>query len=253
MKNRTLKSYTKQLSLLLPSRHKAKTGRPPLPKELLVKEYMRMIKYGLGWRDIRHPSSVRRYISECQRRGCFKKVMQDMSGERLDRRNKVSITDACELQSWHVSKETPYSGKQKGYAAKITLELTDDYKIRDIRFAKSYHHDIWEWEKMLETKHLLPYVWYLDKGYFSLTIRKNLRKLNCQVKTPPKEYKHRHAKGKKIQWGEKENKIRTRIERFFAWMQSFRKVRERRERQDALFHAHVYVAMTYYLYRRRVS
>lgn len=149
MKKRTLKSYTKQLSLLLPSRQIPKTGRRPLPKGMLLREYIKMVKYGLGWRDICHPSSVRRYNSECQRRGYLKKMMQEMSSENLQKRNKLSITDACELLSWNVSKETPFSGKQHGFAAKITLEMTDEYKIRDIRFAQSYHHDLWEWKKII--------------------------------------------------------------------------------------------------------
>jgi hypothetical protein len=251
MLNNTQKRFISQLCKDLPTRSAGKRGTKPIKKERLIKEYFKLVKYGLGWRQIRFASTVRSYVAECQRRGLLKKMMFEMSGENLQKRNKASITDACELLSWRVSKEVAYSGKQHAVTAKISLELTDEYKIRDIRFAYGYHHDKYEWERMLEHKHSLPYSWYMDKGYDDIKMRIWYRKLNCQIRTPPKKYKHRHVREARQQWGTKENRIRIRIEQFFSWIQSFRKVRERRERHDALFHANVYLAITYYLYFRK--
>lgn len=129
MLNKTQKSFIKQLCKDLPTRVSGKRGTKSIPKERLIKEYFKLVKYGYGWRQIRFASTVRSYIAECQCRGLLKKNMFTMGGENLQKRNKVSITNACELLRWNVSKETVYSGKQHAVKTKISLELTDEYKI----------------------------------------------------------------------------------------------------------------------------
>jgi len=183
------------------------------------------------------------------------KIYYGMSTKRgideLQYRQKEAIVDACEFDSWDVSKEVAWSGKQKGFTDKLTLEITPNYIPIFFRFAHGCPHDISEWKEVIKEQHKLPYKVYLDKGYESYELRRDLRKKNCQVKIKPKNFKHNHKLGPHFQWSEKDHCTRCMIERFFSWMQSFWKVRIRRERLDALFHAFTITSIAYYARKRK--
>lgn len=251
MNNTTTKGFISHLCSFLPDRREGKRGTKPIPKKKLIKEYMRLIKQGLQWRDIKHSTTVRRYITECQRRGLFKKYLENIVADELAYRAKEAIVDACEFDSWDVSKEVAWSGKQKGFTDKVTLEITPEYIPIFFRFAHGCPHDISEWKKIIKEQEKLPYKVYLDKGYESYELRRDLRKENCQVKIEPKNFKTNHKRGPQFQWSEEDHNKRCMIERFFAWMQSFKKVHERKERTDALFHAFTITSIAYYALKRK--
>lgn len=180
-----------------------------------------------------------------------KKYLEHIVQEELKYRSKEAIVDACEFESWDVSKEVAYSGKQKMITDKFSLEITPDYIPIFFRFAHGYHHDIEEWKQMILKQAKLPYKVYLDKGYESYKLRRDLRKHNTQVKIEPKDFTTNHKRGPHFQWSEEDHNKRCMIERFFAWMQSFHKVKWRMERIDSMFHAFVITSLAYYALKRK--
>ena len=83
MNNATTKGFISHLCSFLPDRREGKRGTKPIAKKKLVKEYMRLVKQGLQWRDIKHPTTVRRYITECQRRGVLMNYNTDKKKQSL--------------------------------------------------------------------------------------------------------------------------------------------------------------------------
>ena len=248
MLNDTQRAYIKQLCHFLPDRKQSSTGRKPIKKEVLVREYFKLVKNGLGWREIRHASTVRSYIEECQRRGLFKKFLEHIVQDELAYRQKITIIDACDLLSWNVSKETGYSSKNCFVATKLSLEVTENFIPIDFRFDNGKHHDKYAWNKWQETKDTYPYKLYMDKGYEDYAQRKKLRKINCQVKIEPKKFKHSKKRGPYFQWSKEDGDMRRRIESVFSWIQSFQKVRLRKERKDSIYHAFVITSLSYYAF-----
>lgn len=247
----TAKLFIKHLCAFLPERRRGKRGPKPIPKKKLIQEYFKLVKYGLGWRQIKYASTVHAYIKECQRRGYFKKYLEDIISEELQYRQQVAIVDACDLEGWDVSRQTSYSYKNHDTATKLTLEITPNYIPIFFTFSGGKHHDISEWKKIIHKQDKLPYKVYLDKGYESYKLRKTLRKINCQIKIQPKDFTHNHKKGPHFQWSEEDAKLRPRVESLFAWIQSFKKVHFRYERSDMLFHAFVITSLAYYTLMRK--
>lgn len=244
--------YLHHLCTFLPDRRAGKRGPKPIPKELVIQEYFKLVRFGPGWRQIQYATSVRRYIMECQRRGLFKKYLLHLVQDEVRYRQKVAIVDACDLEGWRVSRETTYSYKNHDTTTKLSLEITPNYIPIFFTFTGGKHHDIPEWKKIIEKQAKLPYQVYLDKGYASYKLRRALRKKNCQVKIKPKDFKQNRKRGPHFQWSEEDAKMRPRIESVFAWIQSFKKVHFRYERSDMLFHAFVITSLSYYALRRKI-
>ena len=167
MINDRQRDYIKQLCLFLPTRMSGKRGTKSIKKEVLIREYFKLLKYGLGWRQIKHAATVRAYIFECQRRGLFKKYLEQIVAKELRFRPKEAIVDGSGLESRAVSKETAYSGKNHDVCTKLLLEVTPDYLPLYFQFGRGNEHDIEEWKRYVKRGGKLPYKVWQDKGYES--------------------------------------------------------------------------------------
>lgn len=120
-------------------------------------------------------------MAECQRRGLFKLFFKNLNKDFRKYRTKRSIVDSTELESFNFSCEVNYSGKSHKYAAKITVEINDEYIPLSLQFAKGSTAESKEIDKFLLNKDKLPYELYLDMGYEKYERRRELKKKGCQV------------------------------------------------------------------------
>ena len=123
-------------------------------------------------------------------------------------RPKEAIVDGSGLESRAVSKETAYSGKNHDVCTKLLLEVTPDYLPLHFQFGRGNEHDIEEWKRYVKRGGKLPYKVWQEKGYESGKLRKELRKLNCQVKIEPKKYTKSHKRGPAYKWTKEDGNMR---------------------------------------------
>ena len=136
MNNNTIDSSLFQLSSFLPDRTTGLRGNKPIHKLVLIAELFKLIKFNLGWRNIKHFVTVRRYLYELQRRGLLKKFLNKLNNLDLSKRIPKTIVDSSEFKSWRNQRLVNYSGKSHNYSTKISLEITSDFKIVHFIFSK---------------------------------------------------------------------------------------------------------------------
>jgi hypothetical protein len=244
--------FINQLGSFLPDRKAGKRGTKPISKFILLQEVFKMIKDGLDWRDIKHSSTCRSYIKECQRRGEFKNFFQFLTEEFTKFKNKKSIIDSSELESYNYANEVSYSGKSHNHSTKLTLEINDNYIPLYFSFGKGTSPDSLELDKWLLEKEKLPYELYLDMGYERYTRRREFKERGCQVRMEQKIKENSRKRGPRFIYTDEHKKERSKIERFFAWLQSFKRIKYRRERKKSLFHAFVIIILCYLGWRRKL-
>ncbi len=88
---------------------------------------------------------------------------------------------------------------------------------------------------------------YLDMGYEKYERRREMRNKGCRIHMEQKIKKNSKKRGPRFSFTDESREIRKKIETFFAWVQSFWRIRFRRERKNSLFHALVYMAFSYYI------
>lgn len=250
--NNTQLEFINQISKLFPERRKGKRGPDPISKEVILTELFKLIKYGLGWRQINHPTVCRNYILEIQRRGKIKNIFQFLTKVFTKFRTPVSIIDTTELESYDFILQVSYSGKSHNYSTKLLLEITDDYTPIGFKFTKGSYSDSKLLDKYLSEKYKLPYKIILDMGFENYERRRILKKQGCQIYMEQKIKRNSRKRGPRFTYSKEHKKERSKVERFFAWIQSFWKVRFRREKISALFHAFVSISIMFYLWKRKL-
>ena len=228
-------SYINLLSEFLPDRHGGSRGPKPISKYVLITELFKLCRCGLNWRRIEHSTTVRRYMEECQRRGLYKKFFKNLNSNFKKYRPKRSIVDSTEVESFNFRKGVSYSGKSHKYAAKITVEINDEYIPLSVQFAKGSSSESKEFDRLLSKQDKLPYEMTLDMGYEKYARRRDLKKRGCQVHMEQKIKKDSRKRGPQFSYTDEDKRERSKIERFFSWIQSFWRVRFRREMKEGLF------------------
>lgn len=250
--NNTHIEFIHQISKLFPERRSGKRGPKPISKNIILTELFKLIKHGLGWRNISHSTVCRNYLLEVQRRGKIKNIFQFLTKEFTKYRPKKTIIDTAELESYDFILQVSYSGKSHNYSTKLLLEITDNYIPIGFVFQKGSYSDSKLLDNYLLNKEKLPYNLFLDMGFEKYERRRQLKQKGCQVYMEQKIKENSRKRGPRFTFTDEHRKERSKVERFFAWIQSFKKVRFRQEKSSALFHAFVTISLMFYLWLRKL-
>jgi hypothetical protein len=250
--NNTQIEFINQISKLFPDRRSGKRGPKPIGKNIILTELFKLIKHGLGWRNISHSTVCRNYLLEIQRRGKIKNIFQFLVKEFTKFKPKKTIIDSTELESYDFILQVSYSGKSHNYSTKLLLEITEDYIPIGFIFSKGSFPDSRLFDNYLLQKENLPYKMILDMGFERYDRRRELKQKGCQIYMEQKIKKNNRKRGPRFTYTKEHKRERTKVERFFAWMQSFKKVRFRQEKSSALFHAFVLISLLFYTWKRKL-
>ena len=241
------KEYIRQVTRYLPKRRKGRRGPSPIKKEVIITEIYKLIKTNCGWRNIEHSTTCRKYISECQRRGTIKNFFNYLTKEyKKFRPKKVSI-DSSLLESYKNLKEVNYSGKSRNYCTKFTLAINSEYVPLYFSFAKGTISESQQLDEMRSKMDKLPYELFLDQGFEKYDRRRILKLNGCQVRMQQKIMKNNRKRGPKFVFTDEHRRERSKVERFFAWLKSFKAIRHRTTRIASLFHAFTIIAICFYI------
>lgn len=245
--NSTTSKFILALSNSLPSRRIPKTGRHPIPKEVILEELFNLFKYNYGWRNVKHKTICYQYFCEIKRRGLLKKFFTNLTTELNSKRLTKTIIDSSDLVSYKTNNLTKYSGKYHNYCLKMTIEVTDKYIPVNFSLDSGSTSDSKILDKLLSTKEKLPYEVYLDKGYERYDRRRELKKRNCQVRMEMKKGKNR-KRGPRFKFTDEQKKLRSEIEKNYGWLKSFMVLRLNRMRLKSNIMAAFLFALNYYTY-----
>lgn len=223
------KENIKRFIAMLPDRRGGKRGPSPIPKETLVKAFLLWLRTGCSWREVPHSATVRRYFFECQRRGIlFKNIPLAKNGK--SRLNKVVI-DATNIDTYKGSPMSRYSGKYHNYCIKLTLIITEHGHIVDFNLSMGSYHDSKIFDFMLKNMPKFPYEILADKGFENYERRRALKESGCQLRIEQKNYKKNKKRGPRFLFTKAHKDTRTSIERYFAYIKSFKALRYLRFRK----------------------
>ena len=89
----------------------------------------------------------------------------------------------------------------------------------------------------------------MDKVYASLELRREMRKRGCHVNMKMRRGDYTRKRGPKFKLDEEKYQVRFLVEKCFAWLENFRRVRIRREHRLAMFKAFVFLGLIIVLLR----
>ena len=228
------------------------TGRPKCDKKALMNGVLQVLVNGVPWKKIADcgasPSSCHRYFQELQRRGLLKKIFKQLSKRKTNIVECASDTDST--TSFRFKHGAKWDGKHKKISTKISL-ITDIKGLPvDVVVGSGKIHD----KDFLYT-HLnnMPKTGIkelnLDKVYVSVNLRREMVKRGCHVNMEMRRGDYVRKRGPKFSFREDKYKVRFQIERCFAWIENFRRLRRRWEYKIANFKAFVYLALIIILIR----
>lgn len=193
-------------------------------------------------------SSCYRYFRELQRRGKLKLVFRQLTKDKVNIVECAADTDST--TSFRFQRGVGYDGRHKKYSTKISL-LSDKKGLPvDVEFGKGNTHDkTFLYQHLKNTAGIRKEVLNLDKIYVSLELRREMRKKGCHVNMKTRRGDYIRKKGPKFRFNEEKYKVRFLIEKCFAWLENFWRVRIRREYHLAMFKAFVYLALIIILMR----
>ena len=250
MLNSTEKSYISHLCKFLPDRKPGKRGPKPIPKEILIEQLFRKVKYNLRWEDLDNSTVCHNYMKELQRRGYFKEFFKQITKRYTRFRQARSIVDSSAIESHRVSPRVRYSGKYHKYCLKMTVETTDTLVPIDFDLSSGTDSDSKILDKMLSRKgKVLSYEMFLDKGYEKYERRRQLRRRNCQIRMEMKKGKNK-KRGPRFRFTEEQKQIRSSIEKVFSWIKSFMALRYNRLKTWALIMATFLFVLSYVAFMR---
>jgi len=237
---------------LLPTPKQRKTGRPRVNKEALLCGILQVLVLDIPWSKIFDCdcsySSCYRYFKEIQRRGVFHLVLEALAEDKTDISECALDTDTT--TSFRFKKGTGWDGKHKKIGTKISLITDKDGLPADMEINRGNKHDLTFVPKHLEnTKGKRKKVLNLDKGYTSAKLRRNLRCSGTKINMETRKSDYTRKRGPKFKFDEDKYKVRFKVERCFAWLDNFRRLRLRREFNLAMFKAFVYLAIIIILIR----
>ncbi len=237
---------------LLPTPLQARLGRKRSTQQSLLNGILQVLVNDVAWNKIAEcgtsASSCWRYFHELQRRGKLKLIFEVLAQTNTDIGECSS--DTTTATSFNFTHMVGFSGKHKKYGTKISL-LTDKKGLpADVTFAKGNTADITILPTHIkQTTGRRKKILNLDKGYTSLEMRRNLRRLGTYVNMETREGDYIHKKGPHFKLKEDIYKSRFMIERTNSWVKAFRHIRLRREYLPAMFKAFVYLALIIVLIR----
>jgi len=246
------KKQFEKLLQLLPTPRQRKRGRPRVPKEALLNGILQVLVNGTAWSKIAECgcsySSCYRYFRELQRRGELKLIFEALAGAKTDITECAADTDST--TSFRFRRGAAYDGRHRKQATKISLLGDRNGLPVDVRFGKGNTHD-----KTLLYQHLEKAAGRrieelnLDKIYVSLDLRREMRQRGCHVNMKMRDGDYIRKRGPKFKFDEEKYTVRFLIEKCFAWLGNFWRIRLRREYNLAMFKAFVYLALIIILIR----
>ena len=246
--NSNINEYISALKKYLPERKSSKLGRPKIPSNLILEELIKLFKFNLGWRNIKHKTLCYNYLKEIQRRGKLKSFFNLITLELNSKKLSKTIIDSSDIVSYKTNNLVKYSGKYHNYCIKVSLEITTEYIPINYSIDSGSKSDSLILDKMISTIDKLPYELYLDKGYEKYERRRELKRKNCQVRMESKKYAKSRKKGPGFKFTDNDRKIRGEIEKVFSWLKSFMILRLNRLRSKSIFTACFLICLSAYTY-----
>lgn len=227
-------------------------GRPRCQKDALLNGILQVLINGVPWKKIADcdasPSSCHRYFQELQRRGMLKKIFKLLVNEKTDIIECASDTDST--TSFRFKYGTGWDGKHKKVSTKISLISDINGLPVDVEVGCGNIHD-----KDFLYKHLENIAGRricelnLDKIYTSAQLRREMKQKGCHVNMKIRGGDYIRKRGPKFAFREEKYRVRFLIEKCFAWMENFRRLRNRWEYKIANFKGMVYLALIIILIR----
>lgn len=229
---------------------KAETGRLAIPNRKLLKGIIYVLKTGCRWQDI--PKTICKHnFTSCWRRlsywqkHCSIILTWQLILILLDKEQKIDLNvgniDGSLVQSPNFKDGVGYSGKHHRNGTNISLITEKEGLPLVTNSIKGNRHDLLQAEKTVK-KIKVGYKKRVkklngDKGFDSKTFRQFLRKKGIKSNIPERNFKNRRKKGRKPIYDKLVAKFRPFIERTFAWLKYFRRLRYRWERKKKMFQA----------------
>ena len=239
-------SQFEKLCEVLPT-PQARRGRPPLTNADLLPGILYVLKTGCSWEYL--PTSVcRHHYSSCWRRVRFwqshllRGVWRTLL-KKLDTRQvldlKTGQLDASLVPSPQFHDTTGYSGKHKKTGTKMSLVADHNGLPLGMKIVAGNVSDVMCAEATVKqlkvgTKTRVKTL-NADKGYDSQNLRRAIRKRAIHPNIPSRHFKHRLLLGRKPRVDKEAFKQRPLIERTFAWLKSFKKLKLRTDRTKRMF------------------
>ena len=237
---------------LLPTPRYKGTGRPRCKKEALLNGILQVLINDVPWKKIADcgcsPSSCHRHFKELQRRGKLQLIFEVLVKQKTDTIECAADTDST--TSFRFKHGSGWDGKHKKISTKISLLSDQEGLPVDVEVGSGKIHDKNYLYLHLENvagrriKQL-----NLDKIYTSAELRRQLRRKGTHVNMEMRKGDYIRKRGPKFRFYEDKYKIRFKVERLFAWLENFRRLRLRREYRVAMFKALVYLALIIILIR----
>lgn len=230
----------------------ASTGRNPIPNDQLLNGIVYVLKTGCRWEDI-PPSLCQHHYSSCWRRFNFWRkhraitltwrqilTILDLDG-RLD--TSIGNVDGSLVQSPKFKDGTGYSGKHHRTGTNLVMITEKDGLPLTNATAKGNRHDMTLAQKVISkirvgTKRRVKLL-NGDKGFDGKVFRRSLRRKGVKPNIPERQFKNRRKRGRKPVYDKAVAKFRAVVERTFAWLKYFRRLRYRWERTKKMFQAFV--------------
>lgn len=172
------KNQFDKLSQLIPTSQQKKEGRRRCVKESLLNGILQVLVNDVAWSKIAEcgcsPTSCWRYFQEIQRRGKLKLMYEVLARKKTD--VIEGAIDTTTTTSFRFKRMTGWDGKHKKIGTKISL-FTDKYGLpADVAFGKGNKYDgDFVSAHVKKTVGRRIKVLNLDKGYTSVTLRREMR------------------------------------------------------------------------------
>lgn len=222
-------------------------GRPPLSNADLLPGILYVLKTGCSWEYL--PTSVCcHHYTSCWRRVRFwqSHMLRGLWRTLLKHLDTASILDlqtgqldASLVPAPQFHDTTGYSGKHKKTGTKLSLIADHNGLPLGLKVVAGNVHDVACAEATIKqlkvgTKTRVKTL-NADKGYDSRKLRAVLRKRVIRSNIPSRNFKHRRLLGRKPHYDQPTAKRRPLIERTFAWLKSFKKLKLRTDRTKRMF------------------
>lgn len=232
-----------------PNRH---YGRPAIHNNELLNSVLFVLKTGCRWQDIprslcRHnPSSCWRRLKYWQRKRGIVIVWQTIL-KLLDQEEDLDLSvgniDGSLVQSPNFRDGTGYSGKHHRTGTNLVMTTEKDGLPLSNATAKGNRHDMTLAQKVVSkikvaAKRRVERL-NADKGFDSRAFRQSLRSRGIKPNIPERQFKNRRKRGRKPIYNATAGKFRAVIERTFAWLKYYRRLRYRWERTKKMFQAFI--------------
>lgn len=227
-------------------------GRLPTPNKALLNGILYVLKTGCRWQDIprsvcvHNPSTCWRRFNYWRKQRSIITVWQSILSD-LDDSGTLDLSvgniDGSLVQSPKFRNGTGYSGKHHRIGTNVLLTTDKNGLPLSTHNMQGNRHDSIGAEKVIKkirvgAKKRVKQM-NGDKGFDSKKLRNNLRKRGIKANIPERQFKRRRKKGRPPVYDQTKAKFRAFVERTFAWLKYFRRLRYRWERKAKMFQAFV--------------